>query len=137
MLALAFIKAVITATTGNILASLNHIMSEKFNCIRQMKTLHGLRHWDIFIHPIKNAVFIKQQMVVRHGSKHYLLTIQRVLLTLISTQKIQTSYTPLCGTGAGVRGNLKKAALQVASLRATMGVKHGKKFRATVQGSWR
>src|SRR4030095_3262291 len=110
MPALAFIKAVITESTGNILGFPNHIMSEKFNCIRQMKTLHGLRHWDTFIHPIKNAVFIKQPMAVRHGSKHSLLTIQRVPLTLISTQKIQTSYTLLCGAEAGVHGDLKKAA---------------------------
>src|SRR5580765_4471306 len=103
---------------GNILACPNHSTLGKFNCIRPMKTLRGWRHWDIFIRLVKNAVFIKQQTVVKRGSKLYLLTIRPAPLILISIQRIQTSYMLRCGAGAEVPGSLEKAGSQVAFIRA-------------------
>src|SRR5580765_3320533 len=134
MRVLAFIKAVIMENIGNILACPNHSTLERFNCIHPMKTLRGLRHWDIFIHLIKNAAFIKRQTVVKHGSKLYLLTIPLVPLILMSIQKIQTSYMLPCGAGAVVHGSLGKAVSQVAFIRAMTEETHGKKFRVTAQG---
>src|SRR6185369_8252750 len=133
MLVLAFIKAVITANIGNILACPNHSTLEKFNCIRQTKTLRGSPHWDIFTRLTKNAVFIKQRMVVKPGSKLYLLMTPRAPLISISIQKIQTNYMLPCGAGVAVPGSLEKAGQQVVFTKAMTEVKHGRRSQAKIQ----
>src|SRR4026208_1341883 len=125
MQVLVFIKAVMAERHGNILDYLIRIILVKSYCIQLTTILPGWQLLVIYILLIKKEVFIKLQMVVKHGSKLYTLMIPQVQLKWTSIHKIQMSCTLLCGIKQGVPGILKKGERQAAYIKAMMAEIHG------------
>jgi hypothetical protein len=78
----------------------------------------GSSSWSFIFSPIKKEVFIKQQTVVKHGSKLCMLTVTLVQLKWTLIRKNQMNCMLLCGIKQGVPGILKKEERQAAYIKA-------------------
>src|SRR5690348_15744852 len=71
--------------------------SAAWRLIRKMRTKFLLRHWDIRMVLIPNAVFTDQLTEERTGKKFYTPMRIRVRYRLPSIRMIRISYSQICG----------------------------------------